>query len=230
MNRFPVRIYAADVNPLRDEALFSAAYEKVTEERRKKTDRIHAEGGKRLSLGVELLLLHGLSELGAGDVRFRYGENGKPYLDGAEELYFNLSHSGETAVCAIAPCEVGCDVERIRTRELAVARRFFTPEEYEAVVSAGDDEARRKMFCRFWTLKESFLKVTGRGLQLGLDSFRIIPEKGKISVIQSVDQRTYYFREYETAEGYCCAVCAVQDDFEPQVRRTDLRGILGSEL
>ncbi len=237
MKEFPVKIYAADVRQLEDENLYAAAYRKVTKERREKTDRIRSGRDKRLSLGAELLLMYGLSRLGIfkdgqepeNILRYRYGENGKPYLDGMgmEDIYFNLSHSGETAVCAIAPCEVGCDVERIRDRGMAVARRFFDAEEYKRIVSLEEEKERQEMFCRFWTLKESFLKVTGQGMRLGMDCFRIILGEEKISVVQDVDQRTYYFREYEIGEGLCCAACAVRDEFEPQVCRTDLRRIVG---
>ena len=270
MDDFPVRIYAVNVRPLEDARLFEKAYRKVTEERRKKTDQIRSHGDKCRSLGAELLLLYGLSQMGilrkngrtaesfslksCGSVmdlpdgngkaagssdkagaasglemdfpRFRYGENGKPYLDGVENLYFNVSHSGELAVCAIAPCEVGCDVEKVRDRKLAVARRFFTPEEYEVICSQENAEARQRLFFRFWTLKESFLKVTGEGLRLGLDSFQIIPGEEKISVIQNVDHRAYYFKEYEAAKDYCCAVCAVQETFEAQVRRVNMEELL----
>ena len=242
MRKFPVRIYAVNVAPLKDGRLFEAAYRKVTEERRKKTDQMRSCGDKCRSLGAELLLLHGLSQLGFPKEngwmsgpdpgsemdfpRFRYGKNGKPYLDGVKDLYFNVSHSGELAVCAIAPCEVGCDVEKIRDRRQAVARRFFTPKEYEAICSQEDEEARKKLFCRFWTLKESFLKVTGEGLRMGLDSFQIVLEEKKISVIQNVDHRAYYFKEYEAAEGYCCAVCAVQETFEAQVHRVNIKELL----
>lgn len=271
MNDFPVRIYAVNVKPLEDGSLFEAAYRKVTEERRKKTDRIRSLQDKCRSLGAELLLLYGLSQLGfpkengwmsglsavpdlrgsainlpAGYggttefssstcanpgsemdfLRFRYGKNGKPYLDGVKDLYFNMSHSGELAVCAIAPCEVGCDVEKIRDRRQAVARRFFTPKEYEAILSQEDEKARQRLFFRFWTLKESFLKVTGEGLRLGMDSFQIVLGEKEISVIQNMDSRKYSFKEYEAAEGYCCVVCAVQGTFEAQVRRVNMEELL----
>lgn len=242
MNDFPVRIYAVNVKPLEDGSLFEAAYRKVTEERRKKTDRIRSLQDKCRSLGAELLLLYGLSQLGFPKengwmsgldpgsemdfLRFRYGKNGKPYLDGVKDLYFNMSHSGELAVCAIAPCEVGCDVEKIRDRRQAVARRFFTPKEYEAILSQEDEKARQRLFFRFWTLKESFLKVTGEGLRLGMDSFQIVLGEKEISVIQNMDSRKYSFKEYEAAEGYCCVVCAVQGTFEAQVRRVNMEELL----
>lgn len=226
MKDFPVRVYAANVDQLEQEEVFRAAYEKATEERRQKVDRMGSVKGRCLSLGVELLLLYGLSELGLADltadrIRYRYGEDGKPYLEGAEDVYFNLSHSGDMVLCAIAPREVGCDVEKIRKRELAVARRFFTVQEYEKIASLEDEAARREMFCRYWTLKESFLKVTGQGIRLGLNNFQIILEN-EISVIQNVDRRTYCFREYDAAKGYCCAVCAVQSEFETEVRQVNI--------
>ena len=294
MKKFPVRIYAVNVRPLRDGRLFETAYRKVTEERRKKTDQMRSCGDKCRSLGAELLLLYGLSQLDfsagvycdpkpgsvtdsgaeSGSVlmgsfvseslcisaestsereqilsgtdllpaagqdgscflpdmkfpRFRYGENGKPYLDGVRDLYFNMSHSEELAVCAVAPCEVGCDVEKIRDRNQNIARRFFTPAEYETISSLTNEKDRQRMFYRFWTLKESFLKVTGRGLGLGLNSFQINLDRENPSVIQNVDHRKYSFKEYEAAEDYCCAVCAVQETFEAQVRRVSMEELLG---
>jgi len=52
------------------------------------------------------------------ELRFTYGSHGKPSLHSAcnpQNLRFNLSHSGEVALIALAVAtEVGIDVERIR--------------------------------------------------------------------------------------------------------------------
>src|SRR5688572_22315652 len=48
------------------------------------------------------------------DLLFGAGTWGKPFIRGARELHFNLSHSGDAALCAVSRREVGIDVQRIR--------------------------------------------------------------------------------------------------------------------
>lgn len=39
-------------------------------------------------------------------------ERGKPFLRDRQDLFFNISHSGEYAVCAVSEHPVGIDIER----------------------------------------------------------------------------------------------------------------------
>ena len=65
-------------------------------------------------------------------ISFRINAHGKPYLDpGPTVLQFNLSHSGDWALCAVTTAgEVGIDIERVRRRSqvhrLTIAQRFFS--------------------------------------------------------------------------------------------------------
>ena len=68
---------------------------------------------------------------------------------------------------------MGCDLERIGRLRLDLAERFFCREEYEAVLMRETEEERRDCFFRYWVLKESFIKATGRGMALPLNSFSI---------------------------------------------------------
>ena len=62
------------------------------------------------------------------DLRFDYGQDGKPALrDDDSDLRFNLSHSGGTALLAVTRSrELGVDVERVRddVDHLAVSERW----------------------------------------------------------------------------------------------------------
>ena len=91
------------------------------------------------------------------------GEHGKPYLKRFPQICFNISHSNGIAVCAISQSGVGIDVERIGTFRSAVARRVLTEKEIEFLETLTEHE-RGEMFYRFWTLKESYLKLDGSGL------------------------------------------------------------------
>lgn len=159
-----IRLYYADVSVLADESAFRSAYNAVSPERRKKTDAYRFGKDKYLSLGAELLLQKALGDLGCpAPVGFSFGGNGKPYLKNAPGVYFNLSHSGKYAVCALSSAEVGCDIEEIRSYPDAVAKKILTQREYAELLSIPEAERKNTAFFRYWTLKESFIKYTGSG-------------------------------------------------------------------
>jgi 4'-phosphopantetheinyl transferase len=105
------------------------------------------------------------------DLRFAAGAHGKPALamDGPP-LHFNIAHSaGLIAMAVSRESLLGIDVENMVARPpaLTVAGRYFTAQEAGelAALPAADQPGR---FYALWTLKESWLKATGRGLAAGL--------------------------------------------------------------
>ena len=97
-------------------------------------------------------------------------DGGKPYLVSEPGIHFSLSHSGDWAVCALSDHPVGVDIERCEPGRRDIASRFFHREEVRylnTVLPSARDDA----FYKLWTLKESFVKSTGRGLDLPLRSF-----------------------------------------------------------
>lgn len=116
-------------------------------------------------------------ELGgeAWALRFATGPHGKPLLDPPGPVRFNLSHSGDVLLVAVARYrEVGVDVERIKPTidHAALARRFFSPTENEQLCSLPPD-SRPGAFFAAWTRKEALLKAWGVGLSLPLDRFDV---------------------------------------------------------
>ena len=97
---------------------------------------------------------------------------GKPYTpDGPS---FNLSHSGRLVLVAVRPSgRLGVDIEvhRPSTDLEAIARRFFTKEEWEGV--ARDPSGVSQAFHRTWVRKEALLKGLGTGLQTPLNRFSV---------------------------------------------------------
>ena len=215
-----IQLYAADVSDLSDRTLYERALTVLDDDRRDRTERIRNEAGQRLSAGAGLLLEHALSESGISAAKITRKKNGKPYIEDRDDLFFNLSHSGEMVICAVAPFEVGCDIEKKRAPRTRIAERYFTEEEKAFTALAEDN------FFRMWTLKESFMKVTGKGLGLPLRDFSIKVSGEKISISQSIDSRTYSFKEYFSIDGYCCAVCAADMggcSFEETVMCCDIK-------
>lgn len=222
-------IYAADVSPLREEEeLFRAARSAVSVQRREKADKFAFLKDKCLSLGAELLLRKALRDAGVsfGDLSFSMGEFGKPFLAGREEIAFSLSHSGHWVLCALSGTDAGCDIEEIQKADLKIAERFFTPAEALAIRSQEQEEQRSRLFYRYWTAKESFLKATGFGLQLPLSDFEISLSGDAPTVRQSADARAFFFREYADIPGYCCTLCLAGSTCPEALQITDIRACL----
>ena len=204
------RIYIADISVLKDASVFEKLLKSVPEYRQKKAMSFKFEKGKMQSLGVGLLLRRACEEAGVAraDEHIAYGENEKPYLVDFPDLHFNLSHSGERVMCVISPYEVGCDVEIIKGDRGKLAERFFLPEESAWIKHFESLELQTEAFYRLWTLKECYMKVTGRGMSLMPDKFALhVDENENISLYHDGDRPEYTFREINLHDGYRYAYC-----------------------
>ena len=204
------RIYIADISVLKNASVFESYLKKVPEYRQKKAMSFKFEKGKIQSLGVGILLRLACKEAGieGADERIAYGENGKPFLVGFPDVHFNLSHSGERVMCVVSPFEVGCDVEIIKGDRGRLAERFFKPEESAWIKHFDSLEAQSEAFYRLWTLKECYMKVTGRGMSLMPDMFALsVDESEKISLYHDGKRPEYAFREIDLRDGYRYAYC-----------------------
>ena len=101
-------------------------------------------------------------------LRFAEGPHGKPALAGGDDgLRFNLSHSADTALIAVARGrEVGVDVElpRRAVDHVALARRVLTAEEADRIAAIEDAGAQERAFLRAWVRWEAVLKCRGTGI------------------------------------------------------------------
>lgn len=97
------------------------------------------------------------------------GEQGKPYFPDYPEYYFNLSHSGRFALCALDKLPVGADIERIRPHHPKLAQRICSPEE---LVWLEEQPDKTSALCRLWTCKEALIKYHGTGLTVPLRAIR----------------------------------------------------------
>jgi 4'-phosphopantetheinyl transferase len=127
--------------------------------------------------------------------RFVVDAHGKPSAwlgDHPARISFNLSHTeGMAGIAAIAQpgCALGFDLEPLaRKVDLAVADRFFCPQEV-AWLEALAEPLRPAGFLRLWTLKEAFIKATGKGLTQNLASFWFDPCLPRIHFMPRLAER-----------------------------------------
>lgn len=161
------KIFITSLSSHPDEAV-SEMYEEI---------RFHFVSDEKLSERKESLigriLLHkALESCGAGEYTVKYKGSEKPELKCKSSLYFNISHSGDYVVLAISDRETGCDIQEIKPYNPKVAKRHYCDNETHLIESR---ENKDDVFIRFWALKESILKFTGKGMSGGLSSYDFSP-------------------------------------------------------
>ena len=93
------------------------ALARVSEQRRELALKFRHEGSRRLCLAAYLLLMDGLRRECFIDEPpiFGYSPEGKPFIVDHPNIHFNLSHSGDVAICAVSNQPVGIDIETPRS-------------------------------------------------------------------------------------------------------------------
>lgn len=173
----------------------------MSADERERSDRLRSEAHRaRFERARAALrgILGRYLERSPADVEFAYGPTGKPALAAPDSLRFNLSHSGDVALCAVARRgEVGVDVEEQRPiRDFRrIAQRHFAPVEQERWASEGET---LESFYAVWTRKEAMLKASGSGLTRPLE--RVDSERG------TLDGVVYWLRDLDPGPGFAAAI------------------------
>ncbi|MCL2820437.1 MAG: 4'-phosphopantetheinyl transferase superfamily protein [Oscillospiraceae bacterium] len=159
-----------------------------------KINGIKSQAGKNASAAVYLLLRLGLLRMYGINkaVDFEFVNHKKPILPEFPGIFFNLSHTKNTAACAISYTDVGVDVEYVRPVSDKLAKRVLTKNEYKDFIASSNKD---EYFCKIWTIKESFLKKTGDG---------ITKELSDISAAELEEIQTY------KGDDYFCSVCGLK--------------------
>ncbi len=193
-----------DISVFEDEKEYRKAYSAVSMQRRKKVDSCRFKKDKWLSLAAGLLLENGIAELGIENYTIKYNENGKPYLDGVESVFFNLSHSGRYAACAIYNREIGIDIQEIKAVSQKLIRKVATDKELSFLMSLSEKE-RIEQFVRLWTIKESYVKYIGVSIGSILQSLEASFDGG-IQIESNGEKVSVVFEEYDIF-GYKMTLC-----------------------
>ena len=205
-------LYAIHTDILSEPGLFRQWYEKMPEHRRKKIDNFRFDKDKRLSLGAGILLFNGLYRYGAEYTEPEYSEHGKPYLKEYRNIHFNISHSGNIAVCAMSDKELGSDIEKTKHfSETLIDHVFLTSEKKFIRPDMADKDCTR-----MWTIKESIMKYLGTGIGLGAKSITLDMNEPISAVCDSYDISQLRFTTFE-ADEHMLTVCSPCPDFVQEI-------------
>ncbi|MDD5579777.1 MAG: 4'-phosphopantetheinyl transferase superfamily protein [Methylobacter sp.] len=161
-------------------------------------------------------------------IRIKKGEHGKPYLADNPELVFNLSHSVNTMVLAVAwNCQLGIDIEvgKQRANFSALVNKCFAEEEAAYWNKLPEDQKSRE-FYRFWTRKEALVKAAGQGLSLGLKRCVVNPENPTefLRVPAACGQaQAWHVKDIDLGHDICALV---RDKSPISIRLVDLESLI----
>ncbi|MDR0126231.1 MULTISPECIES: 4'-phosphopantetheinyl transferase family protein [Bacillus] len=164
---------------------------------------------RRTLLGEVLIrqIIHDMYAIPIDQIVFETEENGKPVVRQIPSFHFNLSHSGDWVVCAVDDAPVGIDIEEMKPIDLTIAKRFFSNDEYQDLLSQ-PVERQEAYFFHLWSMKEAFIKLTGKGLSYGLSSFTARLSKGGQATLTLPDHEAPCFVHiYSLDPAYQMAVC-----------------------
>ena len=197
-----IKLYVADISHLPDPLFVPEMLNKLPEERQQRIHKMKQEKSRKQSMGVGLLLQKVLALYHMQDSQVVVGEHGKPMIEGLE---FNLSHSGDLVICAVSDKSVGCDVETLRKAPKGVAKRYFSCGGQEYLSQFAEEEYDRAFF-RLWTMKESYVKMTGEGLGVPFEAYEVVVDD-YARVIRNGGVQECYVSEVEIP-GYTISICA----------------------
>jgi 4'-phosphopantetheinyl transferase len=208
----------------RDSAQYQTRESILSPDELDRARRYHFERDRRRFTVARSALRMILSEYLGSDPKhlaFNYGAHGKPSLAGENSgIRFNVSHSGELAVIAVArDRELGVDVECLRSSAWVeqIPERFFSPREVKVLRSL-PRELLQDAFFACWTRKEAYIKARGGGLSIGLDSFDVSLEPDKPAALLQVrddpnEAARWGMAELRPASGYSGALVAQGKDW-----------------
>ena len=172
-------------------------------ERREKILSYRFNADRNRTLWAELLARYTVAEkffCPIEKVRVYRDAKGKPYILGLP-VEISLSHAGDWVVCSVGKVKSGVDVEIDSAEALGIAKRFFLPSEFDKIISL-PKSLRERQFLIYWTLKESYFKLTGDENFLCVDCEKLLG-----------GEENFVGKTFFLSDGAVVGFCVAKEDF-----------------
>jgi len=181
------KLYYIEINENIDASVFNQLLLLTSIEKRQKISQYRFDIDKKLCLYSDVLIrCLACLELKSSNEQLEFYTNdyGKPYLMGYQNFQFNSSHTKNAIAAGISKNPLGVDIEKIKSLDLNIAKRFFTENELHYILLDTNNQDQR--FFEIWTQKEAYIKYIGKGLAIPLKSFDVTHNilKDKISALK----------------------------------------------
>lgn len=157
------------------------------------------------SLLRKVLILHGYPQDCL--TQLQQEPHGRPFIDNT--IDFNISHSGEYVVCAIAShIRLGIDVEFIRPIEVIDFKNYMTDYQWQDIMQP---TISLDKFFDYWTIKESVMKADGRGLLIPLKD---IHTQGNQAIVEN---KIWFIQKISLSMNHSCHLATNEVDYQTQI-------------
>ena len=177
MEKENVIVYLADISKTDYETLY-ASFKANMEPKR--VERIELAGNDKVKkeLVATGALLQGiLRGFGKKATDIAFEEKGKPYLPDCEDVYFNVSHSGNYVMIAFSGQPIGVDIQKIVPYKEALVNRICSFDERSKY--SGD---LIRHLNKIWAVKEAYSKLTGEGIGKDLSEVSFEGENDDLTI------------------------------------------------
>ena len=163
---------------------------------------------------ADKMLNHGLKSMfgvdGVGKI-IEKGRNGKPYLKGQEQYQYNISNTDGIVVCALSDICVGVDAEQRKPFRTGILRKCASSAETAYILESEEQKQQSDRFFQLWTLKESYIKMTGEGMRIPLQEVEFVFQEDEVSKQKKIEcNREGKF--YQKRQGeYWMALCTREE-------------------
>lgn len=211
---------------------FAAAKLLLSQDELTRAQRYHfAKHQRRFTIARAMLrlILAQYLPISAKEISFTENKYGKPQLENAPFLQFNLSHSEDLALLAVgAHYPVGIDLEFFSSRPyLGIGKQMFSPLENQALNNL-QPYLRPLAFFNMWAQKEALIKACGLGLSYPTQQFDV-PLLPSISttVMDSLHHQNWQMVPFMPLINCSAALCHHLSITEIRYLALDAAGRLG---
>lgn len=134
--------------------------------------------------------------------KISYGEYGKPYFENLPNIHYNVSHADGITACYAGGFEAGIDAEPVKRYRPNVVKRVFSEAEKEMLERS---EEKDLLFCRLWTLKESYVKAIGIGVSYPMKNVEFSFENGTVKS----NVENCLFNQVTIGSKYIVSLCRI---------------------
>lgn len=223
-------IFVADISDISYE-IMKYAYEISDDIRRKKIISFSRDDDKKRCAMAGLLVFWIMNCVlnFESDKGIYYEDSGKPYIQGGK-IFFSVSHSKKWVAVIFSCYPVGVDIEEIKTVSQGVISKCTVSNEFKELLIMSEAE-RISEFIKLWTLKESYVKMTGRGLYDKFNEIEVKNNGGFYTIERSTENEQAFLLNTVFDSEYQISVCLKIDEKRfPEIRNIKIQSVKAEQM